>query len=113
MILVSNLGFFLARSSVSQFLEMFQCKNKLKLYIFFSNSHTVSGHEAAHLAKRLTAELAQQQGRSLTTYDNSRTVSPDSEPRARSFDQQRGDVNQNNGMISFDLFFTLIFFQLS
>ncbi|XP_044737753.1 inositol hexakisphosphate and diphosphoinositol-pentakisphosphate kinase isoform X2 [Chrysoperla carnea] len=73
-------------------------KKKSSDPIPIGNSHTVSGHEAAHLAKRLTAELAQQQGRSLTTYENSRTVSPDSEPRARSFDQQRGDVNQNNAI---------------
>lgn len=60
------------------------------------NSHTVSGHEAAHLAKRLTAELAQQQGRGL--YSNSRPNSPEAEPRARSYDQNRQDSPQNNGI---------------
>lgn len=47
--------------------------------------HTVSGHEAMNLAKRLTDELASQQSNSL---GSQRPASPDSELRARSYDQR-------------------------
>lgn len=48
--------------------------------------HTVSGHEAMDLAKRLTDELASQQSGSLGTQ---RAGSPETEPRSRSYDQKK------------------------
>jgi hypothetical protein len=46
--------------------------------------HTVSGHEAMDLAKRLNEELAAQQSGSL---GSQRPLSPDTETRSRSYDQ--------------------------
>ncbi|KAK9729107.1 Diphosphoinositol pentakisphosphate kinase 2 N-terminal domain [Popillia japonica] len=59
------------------------------------NSHTVCGHEAMHLAQRLNEELAQQ-SQSGRTYGSCRAVSPDSEPRSRSYEnkQNKGKVDQ-------------------
>ncbi|XP_052900965.1 inositol hexakisphosphate and diphosphoinositol-pentakisphosphate kinase isoform X2 [Anopheles moucheti] len=67
--------------------------------------HTVSGHEAMDLAKRLSEELAVQQQQQQqqhqqqhhltgsfgcgTSKDIARPLSPDSEPRARSFEHQQ------------------------
>ncbi|XP_053664607.1 uncharacterized protein LOC128713762 [Anopheles marshallii] len=67
--------------------------------------HTVSGHEAMDLAKRLSEELAVQQQQQQqqhqqqhhltgsfgcgTSKDITRPLSPDSEPRARSFEHQQ------------------------
>ncbi|XP_044317332.1 inositol hexakisphosphate and diphosphoinositol-pentakisphosphate kinase isoform X17 [Drosophila rhopaloa] len=55
--------------------------------------HTVSGHEAMDLAKRLNEELAsqqqQQQNQQLRPISpDMRAVSPDCEPRSRSFEQR-------------------------
>ncbi|KAL5275112.1 PPIP5K2 family protein [Megaselia abdita] len=50
--------------------------------------HTVCGHEAMDLAKRLTEELASQTKPGGSSYDNNRTMSPDNEPRSRSYDQR-------------------------
>lgn len=61
------------------------------------NCHTVSGHEAMDLAKRLSEELAAQQqsnqGKQSSSLDNNnggtnRVCSPEGEPQSRSFDQQ-------------------------
>ncbi|XP_063908216.1 inositol hexakisphosphate and diphosphoinositol-pentakisphosphate kinase 2-like isoform X14 [Zophobas morio] len=48
------------------------------------SSHTVSGHEAMHLAQRLTEELAQQSSRS---YSN-RAISPEPETRSKSYENK-------------------------
>ncbi|XP_050294497.1 inositol hexakisphosphate and diphosphoinositol-pentakisphosphate kinase isoform X2 [Anthonomus grandis grandis] len=52
------------------------------------NAHTVCGHEALHLAKCLTEELANQATQSSGRSLGNRTVSPDQEPRARSYDHK-------------------------
>lgn len=57
------------------------------------NCHTVSGHEAMDLAKRLSEELAAQQAAkqssSLDKNEGSnRNCSPECEPQSRSFDTQ-------------------------
>jgi inositol hexakisphosphate/diphosphoinositol-pentakisphosphate kinase len=49
------------------------------------SSHTVSGHEAMHLAKRLNEELAQQNSRS---YGLNRAISPEPEARSKSYDHK-------------------------
>lgn len=48
--------------------------------------HTVCGHEAKDLAKRLTDELASQQAHQGGSLGSKRSNSPDREPRARSFE---------------------------
>lgn len=53
-------------------------------YCFCRSSHTVSGHEAMHLAKRLNEELAQQQAASRSF--GNRAVSPEPEHRSRSYE---------------------------
>ncbi|XP_067637668.1 inositol hexakisphosphate and diphosphoinositol-pentakisphosphate kinase isoform X16 [Eurosta solidaginis] len=51
--------------------------------------HTVSGHEAAHLAKRLNEELQQQQTKQqIGSLESQRPISPDTEPRSRSYEQR-------------------------
>ncbi|XP_017465337.1 PREDICTED: inositol hexakisphosphate and diphosphoinositol-pentakisphosphate kinase isoform X3 [Rhagoletis zephyria] len=52
--------------------------------------HTVSGHEAAHLAKRLNEELASQQQtvQQIGSLESQRPISPDTEPRSRSYEQR-------------------------
>nr|XP_023012227.1 inositol hexakisphosphate and diphosphoinositol-pentakisphosphate kinase isoform X4 [Leptinotarsa decemlineata] len=53
------------------------------------SSHTVSGHEAMHLAKRLNEELANQAAQQNSrNFSLNRSASPDTEPRARSYDHQ-------------------------
>ncbi|GAB0094057.1 Inositol hexakisphosphate and diphosphoinositol-pentakisphosphate kinase [Sergentomyia squamirostris] len=49
--------------------------------------HTVSGHEAMDLAKRLSKELASQQQLQGGSLGATRSMSPDTEPRSRSYDQ--------------------------
>ncbi|XP_060536296.1 inositol hexakisphosphate and diphosphoinositol-pentakisphosphate kinase isoform X3 [Cylas formicarius] len=51
------------------------------------SAHTVSGHEAFHLAKCLTEELANQATQQARNFGN-RKPSPDSEPRSRSYDHK-------------------------
>lgn len=53
--------------------------------------HTVCGHEAKDLAKRLTDELAQQSG----SLGSQRINSPD-EPRARSFENRDAKAKSNH-----------------
>ncbi|XP_058985840.1 inositol hexakisphosphate and diphosphoinositol-pentakisphosphate kinase isoform X7 [Musca domestica] len=53
--------------------------------------HTVAGHEAMDLAKRLNKELAsqqQQQTKQTGSLEANRPISPDGEPRSRSFEQR-------------------------
>lgn len=49
--------------------------------------HTVSGHEALNLAKRLSEELATQKD---TTPVNPRAISPEVEPISRSYEGKKG-----------------------
>ncbi|CAH0551018.1 unnamed protein product [Brassicogethes aeneus] len=66
------------------------------------SSHTVCGHEAMHLAKCLNEELANQAAQSGRSYLNHRAVSPEPEPRARSYDhkspQKGGKVSPSSTM---------------
>ncbi|CAD7090313.1 unnamed protein product [Hermetia illucens] len=50
--------------------------------------HTVCGHEAMDLAKRLSEELAAQQAKQSGSLGTNRALSPDAEPRSRSYEQQ-------------------------
>lgn len=71
--------------------KMTQCRNrhsKVSKPIPIGLHHTVSGHEAMDLAKRLTDELASQQSQSGGSLGSQRPVSPTNEPRARSFEQR-------------------------
>ncbi|CAH1993420.1 unnamed protein product [Acanthoscelides obtectus] len=52
------------------------------------SSHTVSGHEAMHLAKRLNEELANQAQHGGRSYGMNRSASPEPEPRSRSYDHK-------------------------
>jgi hypothetical protein len=57
--------------------------------------HTVSGHEALNLAKRLSEELATQNQSNQTGSDSEalnlpRAMSPDCEPISRSFEGKKG-----------------------
>lgn len=58
--------------------------------------HTVSGHEAMNLAKRLSEELATQNivtsqvGSESTVLNQQRAISPDCEPISRSFEGKKG-----------------------
>lgn len=51
--------------------------------------HTVSGHEALNLAKRLSEELATQT--TTTPTGKPRAVSPEVEPISRSFEGKKGN----------------------
>ncbi|KAL3286290.1 hypothetical protein HHI36_000799 [Cryptolaemus montrouzieri] len=67
------------------------------------NSHTVCGHEAAHLARRLNEELAQQaKQKSGKSYGANRALSPDPEPRSKSYDHKspKKDKDQVEGTVS-------------
>lgn len=54
-------------------------------YFSYRSSHTVSGHEAMHLAKRLNEELAQQNSRN---YGMNRAISPEPETRSKSYENK-------------------------
>ena len=59
--------------------------------------HTVSGHEAMNLAKRLSEELATQNqtnqtGSDSTELNKPRAMSPDCEPISRSFEGKKGKL---------------------
>lgn len=49
--------------------------------------HTVSGHEALNLAKRLSEELATQ---NQSTQTGNRAISPEVEPISRSYEGKKG-----------------------
>ena len=49
--------------------------------------HTVSGHEALNLAKRLSEELATQ---NQSTQTGTRAISPEVEPISRSYEGKKG-----------------------
>uniref|UniRef100_A0A336LX42 Inositol hexakisphosphate and diphosphoinositol-pentakisphosphate kinase n=1 Tax=Culicoides sonorensis TaxID=179676 RepID=A0A336LX42_CULSO len=57
-------------------------KNKRSRNVYIGNSHTVSGHEASDLAKRLSEELA------IHQQNANRSTSPDYEIRPRSLEQK-------------------------
>lgn len=67
--------------------------------------HTVSGHEAMNLAKRLSEELAtqsqgsNQSGSESTALNQQRAISPDCEPISRSFEGKKGKFSN----ITFDV----------
>lgn len=66
--------------------------------------HTVSGHEAMDLAKRLSEELAaQQQGTQSGSLKNNRSASPDTEPRSRSFEQRQHSKAKGKFLRTFSL----------
>lgn len=79
--------------------------------------HTVSGHEAMDLAKRLSEELAaQQQSSKAGSLKNNRAASPDAEPRSRSFEQRGHKAKGNflrNEFFSFSSEFSRGFFLIS
>ncbi|XP_055914293.1 inositol hexakisphosphate and diphosphoinositol-pentakisphosphate kinase isoform X4 [Eupeodes corollae] len=58
--------------------------------------HTVSGHEAQDLAKRLNEELASQQAKQSGSLEVNRAISPDGEPRSRSFEQRHQKTKEEN-----------------
>ncbi|XP_037050374.1 inositol hexakisphosphate and diphosphoinositol-pentakisphosphate kinase isoform X3 [Bradysia coprophila] len=58
--------------------------------------HTVCGHEAKDLAKRLTDELASQQAHHSGSLGSQRTNSPESEPRARSFENREAKTKSDH-----------------
>ncbi|XP_065168499.1 inositol hexakisphosphate and diphosphoinositol-pentakisphosphate kinase 2 isoform X6 [Atheta coriaria] len=63
------------------------------------SSHTVCGHEAMHLAKRLNEELAQQSKTQGTTGGRTfaaRARSPDTEPRSKSYDSKQPAEQQKD-----------------
>ncbi|KAM7350643.1 inositol hexakisphosphate and diphosphoinositol-pentakisphosphate kinase isoform 4-T4 [Cochliomyia hominivorax] len=64
--------------------------------------HTVSGHEAMDLAKRLNQELAsqQQQTKQTGSLEATRPISPDGEPRSRSFEQRPKNSHKDNTVTS-------------
>lgn len=68
------------------------------------SSHTVCGHEAMHLAKRLNEELAQQSKTQGTTGGRTfaaRARSPDTEPRSKSYDsKQPAEQQKGKRMLS-------------
>ena len=59
--------------------------------------HTVSGHEAMDLAKRLTDELASQQAHQGGSLVTGRPMSPEAlEQRARSYEQRGEQKSKGN-----------------
>lgn len=68
---------------------------------FYRSAHTVCGHEALHLAKCLTEELANQATQSSGRSFGNRSVSPEPEPRARSYDQK--SPQKGKGKFFFEL----------
>jgi hypothetical protein len=71
--------------------------------------HTVSGHEAMNLAKRLSEELATQIGNGGSESNAlnlpTRAMSPDCEPISRSFEGKKGDFcGFSNPLIAHNVF---------
>lgn len=61
----------------------------LLIHPFYRSSHTVCGHEAMHLAKRLNEELANQAAQhNSRSYGLNRSASPEPEQRSRSYDHK-------------------------
>lgn len=54
----------------------------------FRSSHTVSGHEAMHLARRLNEELAQQAQKDKQGQRKERAKSPNPDVQSKSYDNQ-------------------------
>uniref|UniRef100_A0A1B0FIZ5 Inositol hexakisphosphate and diphosphoinositol-pentakisphosphate kinase n=1 Tax=Glossina morsitans morsitans TaxID=37546 RepID=A0A1B0FIZ5_GLOMM len=73
------------KAVVSNILDKAHLKSKP---ISIGAHHTVSGHEALDLAKRLNEELAsQQQTKQTGSLETPRPISPNAEPRSRSYEQ--------------------------
>uniref|UniRef100_A0A1A9WB12 Inositol hexakisphosphate and diphosphoinositol-pentakisphosphate kinase n=1 Tax=Glossina brevipalpis TaxID=37001 RepID=A0A1A9WB12_9MUSC len=65
--------------------------------------HTVSGHEALDLAKRLNEELAsQQQTKQTGSLEAARPISPNAEPRSRSYEQQHAQKSKDDICLAID-----------
>lgn len=65
--------------------------SKLSNPIHIGGHHTVSGHEALNLAKRLSEELATQNQTGTTGNNNlPRAISPEVEPISRSYEAKKG-----------------------
>ncbi|XP_059614979.1 inositol hexakisphosphate and diphosphoinositol-pentakisphosphate kinase isoform X12 [Phlebotomus argentipes] len=60
--------------------------------------HTVSGHEAMDLAKRLSKELASQQQLQGGSLGATRSMSPDTEPRSRSYETTQSKAKVLEGI---------------
>lgn len=69
--------------------------------------HTVSGHEASDLAKRLSKELAAQQAAQMGSLEVERPLSPETEPRSRSYDHK--PVKQPKGKLNLIPFYAFYF----
>lgn len=95
---------------VSNILDKAHLKSKP---ISIGAHHTVSGHEALDLAKRLNEELAsQQQTKQTGSLETPRPISPNAEPRSRSY-EQHAQKSKGNILIPIDffwLYFTLFSF---
>lgn len=74
--------------------------------------HTVSGHEAMNLAKRLSEELANGTGpggsESAALNLPSRAMSPECEPISRSFEGKKGDFSWLSSLNNVNLTHTCV-----
>ncbi|XP_037889485.1 inositol hexakisphosphate and diphosphoinositol-pentakisphosphate kinase isoform X7 [Glossina fuscipes] len=83
---------------VSNILDKAHLKSKP---ISIGAHHTVSGHEALDLAKRLNEELAsQQQTKQTGSLETARPISPNAEPRSRSYEQQHAQKSKDGNATS-------------
>ena len=71
--------------------------------------HTVSGHEAMDLAKRLNEELAaQQENAAGGSLGSNRAKSPETEPRSRSFEQKEHKSKGKKRLLVFMEFYSVL-----
>jgi hypothetical protein len=66
-------------------------------------------HDASDLTSRLSAELVSQHSQRSLSYTCSRPVSPETEPRSRSFDHQRDESGVDKGNLAVDQSTILLF----
>ena len=82
--------------------------------------HTVSGHEAMDLAKRLSEELAVQAKQNSGSLEGNRPITPDNEPRSRSYELRHQKskgihflfINVTTILIYLDFKNRIVFFKL-
>lgn len=73
-----------------------------KLMLSLHTCRASPAHDPLDLASGLSAELVSQHSQRSLSYTGARPVSPDTEPRSRSFDHQRDESGVDKGNLALD-----------
>jgi hypothetical protein len=72
------------------------------LILSFLAHRSSPSRDPVDLASRLSAELVSQHSQRSLSYTGARPISPETEPRSRSFDHQRDESGVDKGNVALD-----------